>query len=103
MSKLIMKQFKNGEEVEDHIKFILQLIDKYTYEEDKNAYILLRGYIIKHVETCEEIDCPLKLYMKKQERKKKKMRMNIEVKASVEDELSVEQAEITEIISMLDV
>ena len=49
--------------MDDHIKFILQLIDKYNNSNDKNAYILLRGYIIKHIETCEEIDCPLKLYM----------------------------------------
>jgi hypothetical protein len=27
---------------------------------DKNAYMLLIGYIEKHKETCDEEDCPLK-------------------------------------------
>ena len=63
IDNLIMKQFRNGEEVDDHIKYILYLIDKYNNSNDKNAYILLRGYIIKHMEVCEELECPLKIHM----------------------------------------
>ena len=62
----------------DHIIYILQLIDRYSKTDDKNAYILIRGYIIKHIETCEESDCPLKWHIKEQKRLKNKKNKNKE-------------------------
>jgi hypothetical protein len=38
---------------------VLQLIQ--YQDKDKNAYMLLIGYIEKHKETCQEEDCPLKI------------------------------------------
>lgn len=51
-------RFKTSEDLLEHLRFVLQLID--TYKTDKNASILLTGYIEKHKDTCEEDDCPLK-------------------------------------------
>ena len=51
-------RFKTSEDLLEHLRFVLQLID--TYKSDKNASILLTGYIEKHKDTCEEDDCPLK-------------------------------------------
>jgi len=52
-------RFKTSEDLLEHLRFVLQLID--TYKTDKNASILLTGYIEKHKDTCEEEDCPLKV------------------------------------------
>ena len=52
-------RFKTSEDLLEHLRFVLQLID--TYQSDKNASILLTGYIEKHKDSCEEDDCPLKI------------------------------------------
>jgi len=52
-------RFKTSEDLLEHLRFVLQLID--THKSDKNASILLTGYIEKHKDTCEEEDCPLKI------------------------------------------
>jgi len=56
-------RFKTTDDLLDHLRFVLQLID--TYKDDKNASILLTGYIEKHKDTCEEEDCPLKVTKKR--------------------------------------
>lgn len=58
-------KFKSGEQLEAHITSVLQLVG--SQGSDKNSYMLLIGYIEKHKEVCNELDCPLKA-----ERKKKK-------------------------------
>ena len=60
IDKLLMKAFKSDEEFLNHAQNILQLVDKLSNTNDKNAYILIRGYIIKHIEMCQEAACPLK-------------------------------------------
>jgi len=56
-------RFKTSDDLLDHLRFVLQLID--TYKTDKNASILLTGYIEKHKDTCEEEDCPLRVTRKR--------------------------------------
>jgi len=43
------------------IYIFYKYISKNMIEKDKNAYMLLSGYIEKHKETCDEVDCPLKI------------------------------------------
>jgi hypothetical protein len=40
-------KFKSGEELESHLQYVLQLLHKRN--EDKNSYMLLLGYIEKHI------------------------------------------------------
>jgi hypothetical protein len=56
-------KFKTGEELEDHISVVLELIC--NQKEDKVCGTLLIGYIEKHKELCNELDCPLKTEKKK--------------------------------------
>ncbi|EGR33143.1 PAS domain S-box family protein [Ichthyophthirius multifiliis] len=58
-------KFRSGEQIQGHLRYILQLIG--DQKKDKNAYMLLIGYVEKHKEICQEEDCPLK--QKKQKRK----------------------------------
>ncbi|EGR30164.1 PAS domain S-box family protein [Ichthyophthirius multifiliis] len=51
-------KFKNGEQVQGHLRYVLSLIQ--DQKTDKNAYMLLIGYVEKHKEICQEEDCPLK-------------------------------------------
>lgn len=39
-------KFRNGDELENHITYVLQLIE--NQKKDKNSYMLLIGYIEKH-------------------------------------------------------
>ena len=52
-------KYKTGEELESHLNYVLQLIN--NREKDANANMLLVGYIEKHIETCVEDDCPIKM------------------------------------------
>ena len=56
-------KFKSGEQLEAHITSVLQLVG--SQGSDKNSYMLLIGYIEKHKEVCNELDCPLKAERKK--------------------------------------
>jgi len=56
-------RFKTSQHLMDHLRFVLQLID--IHKTDKNANILLTGYVEKHKDTCDEEDCPLKVKRKK--------------------------------------
>ncbi|KAL4493019.1 hypothetical protein ABPG72_020798 [Tetrahymena utriculariae] len=64
-------KFTSGEQIQAHIKQVLQLID--YYKTDINSKILLIGYIEKHKEICLEEDCFLKL---KKSKKKSKENQN---------------------------
>jgi len=61
-------KFNNGEELQSHLRYVLQLI--HTQAIDRNSYMMLIGYVETHKENCDEDDCPLK--MKKSSKKKKK-------------------------------
>ncbi|CAD8062066.1 unnamed protein product [Paramecium sonneborni] len=61
-------KFKSGEEINSHIRYVLQLIQ--NQEKDKNSYMLLVGYIEKHKETCNPDECQLK------EKNNKKIQQN---------------------------
>ena len=65
---LAQKKFTSGEELQSHLRYVLQLIN--TQDADRNSYMMLIGYAETHKETCDEDDCPLKV--KKSSKKKKK-------------------------------
>ena len=58
-------KFKSGEELEEHLMYVLKLI--HDRKDDENANMLLVGYIEKHIETCVEDDCPIKVKKPKKE------------------------------------
>jgi hypothetical protein len=58
-------KFRSGEELEAHLQYVLQLI--HNRDKDKNSYMLLLGYIEKHIEICMEENCPLKVKKLKKE------------------------------------
>ncbi|EAR82220.2 PAS domain S-box protein (macronuclear) [Tetrahymena thermophila SB210] len=66
-------KFKSGEQVQNHLRYVLTLIQNQKY--DKNSYMLLIGYVEKHKETCTEEDCPLK---RKKMRRGKQLDIEIE-------------------------
>lgn len=47
-------KFKSGEDINNHIRYVLQLIK--NQQSDKNSNMLLMGYIEKHKETCAKLD-----------------------------------------------
>lgn len=65
---LAQKKFTSGEELQSHLRYVLQLIN--TQDTDRNSYMMLIGYAETHKENCDEDDCPLKI--KKTSKKKKK-------------------------------
>ncbi|EGR29894.1 PAS domain S-box family protein [Ichthyophthirius multifiliis] len=65
-------KFRSGEQIQGHLRYVLQLIE--DQKKDKNAYMLLIGYVEKHKETCQEEDCPLK-----QKRSKKRNQQETEM------------------------
>ncbi|KAL4426723.1 hypothetical protein ABPG74_006095 [Tetrahymena malaccensis] len=67
-------KFTSGDQIQAHIKQVLQLID--YYKTDINSKILLIGYIEKHKEICLEEDCFLK--MKKSKKKSKENQNEME-------------------------
>ncbi|KRX00216.1 hypothetical protein PPERSA_10715 [Pseudocohnilembus persalinus] len=67
-------KFKSGEEVQNHIRYVLELID--SKDKNKNSYMLLIGYVEKHKEICELDDCYLKL------------KVNVKKKMSIQEEMN---------------
>lgn len=65
---LAQKKFTSGEELQSHLRYVLQLIN--TQDNDRNSYMMLIGYAETHKENCDEDDCPLKV--KKTSKKKRK-------------------------------
>lgn len=53
-----VNKFQSGDELQNQIRFILKLIS--WQATNKNAAILLDGYIEIHKQTCNKEDCPLK-------------------------------------------
>lgn len=53
-----VNKFQSGDELQNQIRFILKLIS--WQATNKNASILLDGYIEIHKQTCNKEDCPLK-------------------------------------------
>lgn len=53
-----VNKFQSGDELQNQIRFILKLIS--WQSTNKNASILLDGYIEIHKQTCNKEDCPLK-------------------------------------------
>ena len=53
-----MNKFQSGDELNNQFIFILKLIS--WQATDKNAAILLDGYVELHKQTCNKEDCPLK-------------------------------------------
>ena len=53
-----VNKFQSGDELQNQIRFILKLIS--WQSTNKNAAILLDGYIEIHKQTCNKEDCPLK-------------------------------------------
>ena len=105
IDKLLMKAFKSDEEFLNHAQNILQLVDKLSNTNDKNAYILIRGYIIKHIETCEESNCPLKYHQKMEKKRQEEKKGNKDKKKRANDpELNManDMKEIRALVDMLD-
>ncbi len=67
-------KFRSGKELEGHITYVLQLV--LNHKVDKQAYMLLIGYIEKHKEICVEDDCPLKVPKKNKRLKSDDMEEN---------------------------
>ena len=53
-----VNKFQSGEDLQNQIRFILKLIN--WQATNKNAAILLDGYVEIHKQTCNKDDCPLK-------------------------------------------
>jgi len=53
-----VNKFQNGEEIQSQIRYILKLID--WQATNKNAAILLDGYLEIHKQSCNMDDCPLR-------------------------------------------
>ena len=51
-------KFESGQDLVDHIQYILRLVEKSG--SSKQSYLYLIGYMQKHKEICNETDCPLK-------------------------------------------
>lgn len=45
-------KFKSGEELESHLQYVNHL--HHNRNDDKNSYMLLLGYMEKHIELCLE-------------------------------------------------
>lgn len=56
-----LNKFQKGEKVQKQIKYYLDLVDKREF--DRDAKILLKGYIAIYEETCNIHDCALKKYL----------------------------------------
>lgn len=52
------KQFEKGEDYQNYIRYFLKLFD----EKNKEAEVILKGFIYSHEESCEIIECPLREY-----------------------------------------
>ncbi|EGR30840.1 PAS domain S-box family protein [Ichthyophthirius multifiliis] len=76
-------KFRSGEQIQGHLRYVLQLIG--DQKKDKNAYILLIGYVEKHKETCQEEDCPLKRINNQQQGGKKKQQQQQLVLSEMDD------------------
>ena len=51
-------KFQTGEQIRDQIRYILKLID--WQSSNRNATVLLDGYIEIHKQNCQKDQCPLK-------------------------------------------
>jgi PAS domain S-box-containing protein len=71
-----VNKFQNGEEIQNQIRYILKLIS--WQATNRNAAILLDGYIEIHKQTCNKDDCPLKQKVVKNSRLTKSLLNNDE-------------------------